>query len=79
MQKRWDLWSFSRPIHAIANGKYGEIIASDGRLISVGTGTTLVDDGAQGGTMANGNQSDTNYSYTVNINYLYSIFYHIND
>ena len=37
------------------------------RIFSVSTGTTLVDEGAQGGTMANGNQSDTNYSYTVNI------------
>ena len=37
------------------------------RIFSVSTGTTLVDTGATGGTMANGNQSDTNYSYTVNI------------
>ena len=37
------------------------------RIFSVSTGTTLVDEGAQGGTLANGNQSDTNYSYTVNI------------
>ena len=37
------------------------------RIFSVSTGTTLVDEGAQGGTLANGNHSDTNYSYTVNI------------
>ena len=37
------------------------------RIFSVSTGTTLVDEGATGGTLANGNQSDTNYSYTVNI------------
>ena len=37
------------------------------RIFSVSTGTTLVDEGATGGTLANSNQSDTNYSYTVNI------------
>lgn len=37
------------------------------RIFSVSTGDTLVDEGATGGTLANGNQSDTNYSYTVNI------------
>ena len=37
------------------------------RIFSVSTGTTLVDAGAVGGTMPNGNQSNTNYSYTVNI------------
>jgi hypothetical protein len=37
------------------------------RIFSVSTGTTLVDEGATGGTLANGNHSDTNYSYTVNI------------
>ena len=37
------------------------------RIFSVSTGDTLVDEGAVGGTLANGNQSDTNYSYTVNI------------
>jgi len=37
------------------------------RIFSVSTGDTLVDEGATGGTMANGNQSDTNYSYQVNI------------
>ena len=37
------------------------------RIFSVGTGDTLVDEGATGGTLANGNQSDTNYSYQVNI------------
>ena len=37
------------------------------RIFSVGTGTTLVDEGATGGTLANGNHSDINYSYTVNI------------
>ena len=37
------------------------------RIFSIGTGTSLVDEGATGGTLANGNESDTNYSYTVNI------------
>ena len=37
------------------------------RIFSVSTGDTLVDEGATGGTLANGNQSDTDYSYTVNI------------
>ena len=37
------------------------------RIFSVSTGDTLVDDGATGGTLANGNQSVTDYSYTVNI------------
>ena len=37
------------------------------RIFSVSTGDTLVDEGAVGGTLGNGNQSDTNYSYTVNI------------
>ena len=37
------------------------------RIFSVSTGTTLVDEGATGGTLANSNLSDTNYSYTVNI------------
>ena len=37
------------------------------RIFSVSTGDTLVDEGATGGTLANGNQSDTNYSYQVNI------------
>ena len=37
------------------------------RIFSVGTGTTLVDEGAQGGTLSSGSISDKNYSYTVNI------------
>ena len=37
------------------------------RIFSVSTGDTLTDTGATGGTLANGNQSDTDYSYTVNI------------
>jgi len=37
------------------------------RIFSVGTGTTLVDEGATGGTLANGSHSNINYSYTVNI------------
>ncbi len=36
-------------------------------IFSVSTGTTLVDEGAAGGTLANGNKSDIAYSYTVNI------------
>ena len=37
------------------------------RIFSVGSGVTLTDEGATGGTLANGNQSDTNYSYQVNV------------
>ena len=37
------------------------------RIFSVSTGDTLVDEGAVGGTLADGSHSDTNYSYTVNI------------
>ena len=37
------------------------------RIFSVSSGDTLTDEGAPGGTLANGNQSDTNYSYQVNI------------
>ena len=58
------------------NGRCGEN-AGDGRdayapnvgtrIFSVSTGTTLVDEGATGGILSNGNQSDTNYSEVVNI------------
>ena len=37
------------------------------RLFSVDSNKTLVDEGATGGTLANGNLSDTNYSYQVNV------------
>ena len=37
------------------------------RIFSVSSGDTLTDDGATGGTLANGGHSDTDYSYTVNI------------
>ena len=37
------------------------------RIFSVSTGDTLTDEGAPGGTLASGGQSDTNYSYQVNI------------
>ena len=37
------------------------------RIFSVSSGDTLTDEGAPGGTLANGKQSDTNYSYQVNI------------
>ena len=37
------------------------------RIFSVSSGDTLTDTGATGGTLANGSQSDTNYSYAVNI------------
>ena len=37
------------------------------RIFSVDSNKTLVDEGATGGTMANSNQSNTNYSYQVNI------------
>ena len=38
------------------------------RIFSVDSNKTLVDEGATGGTLANGNQSDTAYSYQVNVN-----------
>ena len=38
------------------------------RIFSVSTGTTLVDEGATGGILnSNGDQAETNYSYSVNI------------
>ena len=37
------------------------------RIFSVGSGVTLTDEGATGGTLASGSQSDTNYSYQVNV------------
>ena len=37
------------------------------RIFSISTGDVLTDEGAVGGTLANGIESDTNYSYTVNI------------
>ena len=37
------------------------------RIFSVDSGITLTDSGATGGTLANGNHSDTNYSYQVNV------------
>ena len=40
LQRRWDLWSFDNKVRAIIQGKFGEIIASDGSLFQVGTGTT---------------------------------------
>jgi hypothetical protein len=40
LQKRWDLWSFDNEVRAIIQGKFGEILASDGKLFQVGTGTT---------------------------------------
>lgn len=40
LQKRWDLWSFDNEVKAVIQGKFGEIIASDGKLFQVGTGTT---------------------------------------
>ena len=38
------------------------------RIFSVDSNKTLTDSGATGGTLANGNHSDTNYSYQVNVN-----------
>ena len=40
LQKRWDLWSFDNEVKAVIRGKFGEILASDGKLFQVGTGTT---------------------------------------
>ena len=37
------------------------------RIFEVDSNKTLVDEGAQGGTLANGNKSNTNYSYAVNV------------
>tara|TARA_R100001530_G_scaffold27131_5_gene21702 strand:- start:1787 stop:5707 length:3921 start_codon:yes stop_codon:yes gene_type:complete len=38
--KRWDLWSFSSPILSLTQGKYGDILASDGKLSQIGTSPT---------------------------------------
>ena len=38
------------------------------RIFSVDSNKTLVDEGAMGGTLANGNISDRSYSYQVNVN-----------
>ena len=35
------------------------------RIFSISTGDVLTDEGAVGGTLANGNESDTNYSYKL--------------
>lgn len=40
LQRRWDLWSFDNKVRTMIQGKFGEIIASDGSLFQVGTGTT---------------------------------------
>ena len=40
LQQRWDLWSFNGEVKSVIQGKFGEILASDGRLFQVGTGTT---------------------------------------
>jgi len=37
-QKRWDLWSFNSEIKSVIQGKYGEILASDGKLFQIATG-----------------------------------------
>ena len=37
------------------------------RIFSIDSNKTLFDEGAAGGTLANGSQSDTNYGYQVNI------------
>ena len=37
--KRWDLWSFTNKITAITQGKYGDVLASDGKLLQIGTNT----------------------------------------
>ena len=38
--KRWDLWKFDNKITSITSGKYGEILASDGKLKRIATGST---------------------------------------
>ena len=38
--KRWDLWSFASPITSLTQGKYGDVIASDGKLAQLGTATS---------------------------------------
>lgn len=40
LSKRWDFWSFTNPITAVTQGKYGEAIASDGKLLQIATGTS---------------------------------------
>lgn len=37
---RWDLWSFSNRIKSLTQGKYGDILASDGKLAQIGTSST---------------------------------------
>jgi len=38
--KRWDLWSFTSPIKSLTQGKFGEVLASDGKLAQIGTSST---------------------------------------
>jgi len=38
--KRWDLWSFITPVTALTQGKFGDVLASDGKLLQIGTSST---------------------------------------
>ena len=40
MTRRWDFWTFVNKIKSITQGKFGEIIASDGKLMQIGTSST---------------------------------------
>lgn len=40
MNRRWDFWSFTNSIKSVTQGKYGEILASDGKLLQIGTNPT---------------------------------------
>ena len=40
MNRRWDFWSFVNRIKSVTQGKFGEIIASDGKLLQIGTNPT---------------------------------------
>tara|TARA_Y100001938_G_scaffold151212_1_gene247597 strand:+ start:1901 stop:5827 length:3927 start_codon:yes stop_codon:yes gene_type:complete len=40
MTRRWDFWTFVNKVKSITQGKFGEIIASDGKLMQIGTSST---------------------------------------
>jgi hypothetical protein len=37
LSRRWDFWSFTNRIKAVTQGKYGEVLASDGKLLQIAT------------------------------------------
>ena len=40
LSRRWDFWSFTNKIKAVTQGKYGEVLASDGKLLQIATNST---------------------------------------